>query len=550
VTLDPTVPLTSARLAAKHPLDVRVTGGIVRGVREGGMLAWRGIPYAAPPVGALRFRAPQPALPWEGVRDASRYGNIATQPHRGQFKGVDPRVPAGEDCLTINVLSAVVTGRRKRLGMPVMVNIHGGGYSTGSSQDFSGQGVGFVQSGRVVYVSFNYRLGPLGYLHFDRYATPEHPIESNLGLRDQVAALEWVHDNIRAFGGDPNNVTVFGESAGGNAVTTLMTTPAAAGLFARAIAQSPPSNAVYPRELSDSWAAEFMTLLRAHLSSPPPVPTGIPGRLFAGRGAASAPSDPSMTELSDAELLMTVDVDALMSASLALQLRVPDEYPGTFCLAPVVDGTFLPERPLAAFQAGRAHRVPLIIGTNEREGSAFRGRVEILPSTPGRIRPLFEQSPPASREALWLAYPGLPAPRPAADFAGDSAFWFPSVMVCDYHSRYAPVHAYRFDLAPRLMRLLGFDATHGIEMLTLFDRAATPASRTMTALGGRELFLRAGERMRRHWLRFAFNGVVDEMWPAYTEDARLTLIIDGDDRVESDPRGKRRRAWTAFLPGI
>ena len=549
MTIDPTVPLTSARPTTKHPLDVRVRGGIVRGVREGGVLAWRGIPYAAPPVGPLRFRAPQPVIPWEGVRDASRYGNIATQPHRGQFRGVDPRVPAGEDCLSVNVLSSAVTGRRKRLGLPVMVNIHGGGYSTGSSRDFSGQGVGFVQSGRIVYVSFNYRLGPLGYLHFDRYSTPTHPIESNLGLRDQVAALEWVRDNIRAFGGDPNNVTVFGESAGGNAVTTLMATPAAAGLFARAIAQSPPSNAVYPRALSDTWAAEFMTLLRATLASPTPAPTGRPGRLPVVRAAAGTPSG-SLGELSDAELLLTADVDALMTASLALQMRVPDEYPGTFCLAPVVDGDFLPERPLAAFQAGRAHRVPLIIGTNEREGSAFRGRVEILPSTPGRIRPLFAQSPPASREALWLAYPGIPASRSAADFAGDSAFWFPSVVVCDYHSRFAPVHAYRFDVAPRLMRLLGFDATHGIEMLALFDRATSPASRTMTSLGGRELFLRAGERMRRHWLRFAFNGTVDETWPVYTEDARLTLIIDSVDRVESDPRGNRRRAWRAFLPEI
>ena len=484
------------------------------------------------------------------MRNASRYGNVAAQLHRGQFKGVDPRVPAGEDCLTINVLSAVVTGRRKRLGLPVMVNIHGGGYSTGSSQDFSGQGVSFVSSGRVVYVSFNYRLGPLGYLHFDRYSTPEHPIESNLGLRDQVAALQWVRDNIRAFGGDPNNVTIFGESAGGNAVTTLMATPAAAGLFARAIAQSPPSNAVYSRELTDSWAAEFLDPVAGEDRSTGAGPDHVSGPAVAGRLAASAPATTSSTELSDGELLLAANVDDLLAASLALQMRVPDDYPGTFCLAPVVDGVFLPERPLAAFRAGRAHRVPLIIGTNAREGSAFRGRVEILPSKPGRIRPLLQQGPPTSRPALRDAYPGLPAPRTSADFAGDSAFWFPSVTVCDYHSRFAPVHAYRFDVAPRLMRLLGFDATHGIEMFALFDRAASAASRTMTVLGGREPFLQAGERMRRYWLRFACTGIVDASWPVYTEDARLTLIIDAVDRVESDPRGERRRAWKAFLPDI
>ena len=146
--------------------------------------------------------------------------------------------------------------------LPVMVFIHGGGYSAGSSRDFSGQGEGFVRSGRVVYVSFNYRLGALGYLDFTRYSSGLRPFESNLGLRDQVALLGWVRENIGAFGGDAARVTVFGESAGGNAVTTLMATPSARGLFAGAIAQSPPPDAVYPPELTARWAAEYLAILR------------------------------------------------------------------------------------------------------------------------------------------------------------------------------------------------------------------------------------------------------------------------------------------------
>ena len=146
--------------------------------------------------------------------------------------------------------------------LPVMVFIHGGGYSSGSSRDFSGQGEGFVRSGRVVYVSFNYRLGALGYLDFTRYSSGLRPFESNLGLRDQVALLGWVRENIGAFGGDAARVTVFGESAGGNAVTTLMATPSARGLFAGAIAQSPPPDAVYPPELTARWAAEYIAILR------------------------------------------------------------------------------------------------------------------------------------------------------------------------------------------------------------------------------------------------------------------------------------------------
>ncbi len=142
-----------------------------------------------------------------------------------------------EDCLTLNVI-APITG--SAVPRPVMVYIHGGAYAFGSSREMPDQGEGLVHDGGIVFVNLNYRLGALGYLDFSRYSTPERPVESNLGLRDQLAALEWVRDNIAAFGGDPDNVTLFGESAGGNAVTTMMAVPAARGLFARAIAESSP----------------------------------------------------------------------------------------------------------------------------------------------------------------------------------------------------------------------------------------------------------------------------------------------------------------------
>ena len=263
---------------------------------------------------------------------------------------------SSEDCLTVNVLSPAVP-RRKRLSISVMVFVHGGGYNTGSAQDFPGQGEGFVSSGRVVYVSLNYQLGALRYLDFSRYSTPDRPIENNLGLRDQVAALEWVRANIRSFG-----------------------------------------------------------------------------------------------------------------------------------------GTFLPEHPFDAFRDGRAHRVPLIIGTNDREGAFFRGRANVLPRSPWRIQALFNHAPEDSHDEMRAAYPGLPISRAAADFGGDYAFWYPSIVVAGLHSRFAPVHFYRFDIAPRLMHLLGLglDATHGIEMYALFDQVDSPFARTMTALGGREPFSRAG----------------------------------------------------------
>ncbi|WP_200948617.1 carboxylesterase/lipase family protein [Microbacterium sp. Root61] len=514
-------------------VDVRTAGGIVRGVRERGLLAWRGIPYAAPPVAALRFASPVKPAPWEGIRDARAFGPTAPQSIRNPL--IHPPtvvIAADEDCLTVNV-HAPVDADRAASALPVMVFIHGGGYSGGSSRDFSGQGEGFVRDGRVVYVSFNYRLGALGYIDFSRYSTPGRTFTSNLGLRDQVALLEWVRDNIGAFGGDAANVTVFGASAGGNAVITLMATPSADGLFARAIAQSPPPHAVYPPSLSARWAGEYVAILQDIVET-----------------HARREPDGDVPAQSPHELLATAGVNDLVAACTTLQVRTPDAYPGTFCLAPVIDGEFLPRTPLQAFRDGTVHPVPLIIGTNDREGSIFRGRVDILPRTPSRIAALFAQAPPGSRRRMRAAYPGLSTRRTAADFGGDYGFWFPSTRAADFHSRHAATWMYRFDVAPRLLEVLGLDATHGVEMFALFDRTDLALARFMTAFGGAEEYEAAGERMRAMWLRFAAGGPPDVDWPPYDERERSTLIIDEVDRVEIDPRRGRRHAWTRFLPEL
>ncbi|TFD34830.1 carboxylesterase/lipase family protein [Cryobacterium sp. TMT1-19] len=520
----------SVQPAQAEPLSVRIETGLLHGIRVRGVRQWRGIPYAAAPVDELRFRAPQPVAPWQGERDASSFGPVATQSHRGQFIGAKPTIPQSEDCLNLNV-TAPDEPVDPRMLRPVMVFIHGGAYSVGSSREVPRQGEGLVRRGGIVYVSLNYRLGALGYIDFSRYSTAEHAFESNLGLRDQVAALGWVRRNIRAFGGNPDAVTLFGESAGANAVTTLMTVPAAAGLFQRAIAQSAPPNAVYAPDVTAEWAADFV-------------------RLLARRTGQADPTNSTNTATDAAALLLQADPAHLAEATSDLTRRAPDRYPGTIPLSPVIDGDFLPERPLDAFRDGRAHRIPLIIGTNSREGSLFSGRIDILATTPGRIRAVFANTKKKARTRLRAQYPGIPALRPALDFGGDFSFWYPSVRVGERHSRYAPVRFYRFDAAPRLVRLMGLDATHGLELFPLFDRLDGWFGRGMTALGGRRDFQRIGARMQRWWLSFAASGVPDAAWPLYDEAERLTLVIDAVDRVESDPRGDRRRAWDAFVPHI
>ncbi|MDH6181042.1 para-nitrobenzyl esterase [Microbacteriaceae bacterium SG_E_30_P1] len=507
-------------------MRVEVTGGVVEGAMRRGLRMWRGIPYAAPPIDDLRFRAPAPVVPWTRIRSAAAFGPVAPQDRNGQFAGPPTHVPMSEDCLTINVIAPPSTQQAPR---PVMVFIHGGAYSVGSAREIHGQGEGLVREGGVVFVNMNYRLGALGYLDFSAWSTPERRLDNNLGLRDQLAALEWVRDNIAAFGGDPECVTVFGESAGANAVTTLMAVPRAAGLFQRAIAQSAPANAVYPAEVAAEWARDYLELLSEAVDD----------------------SDTESTSVEDAaSLLMTAPVDAIVAATTRMQRSVPDSRPGTMPLAPVIDGDLVTERPLDVFRAGRQHPVPLIIGTNDREGSLFRGRLDILASNPRRIRAIFSRTKKKARKALKAQYPGLPARRPAADFGGDFAFWYPSVKLAERHSSIGATFMYRFDATTRLLKLTGHDATHGLELFALFERMNGAFGRVLGALGGRRGFIRAGERMREHWIAFARTGRPLESWPRYTKRRRRTLIIGERDRVEEDPRHDKRIAWQAFVPHV
>ncbi|KRC61403.1 carboxylesterase [Agromyces sp. Root81] len=522
--------LVGAGVGAERALVVETETGAVRGVRRHGVRCWRGIPYAASTGGELRFRAPRAAAGWDGVRDAAEFGPVAPQKRKGQFIGAAPGLARSEDCLSVNVIAPDdAIGAVGPAGRPVMVFIHGGAYSVGSSGEYPRQGERLARAHGIVYVSLNYRLGALGWLDFRAYSRPERPIEANLGLRDQVAALEWVRRNIRSFGGDPDRVTLFGESAGANSVTTLLTVPAAEGLFSRAIAQSSPANAVYLPETTARWAGEYVQLLSRVVDD----------------------DDLESESVEDAAaMLCTADAMLLAEATTALTIRTPDEDPGTISLAPVVDGEFLPHRPLDAFRDGLAHRVPLIIGTNDREGSLFEGRISILPTTKPRIRAIFANTRKRSRKAIKRQYPGLPERRPAADFAGDFTFWFPTVKLAERHSRYAPTHMYRFDAAPRMPRLLGLDATHGLELFALFEKFDTLTGAGLTMLGGRRMFRAVGRRMQAHWAGFAASARPLDDWPRYDEVARRTLVFDRGDRVELDPRSEKRLAWQEFVPHV
>lgn len=486
-------------------LEVTLDSGKIRGryipSRTDRLRVWRGIPYAEPPLGLLRFRAPQPVHTWEGTRLSVEFGSPAPQ-RKSNFD---------EDCLFLNIAAPESISEVPR---PVMVFIHGGAYNGGNPSSPMYQGTSLVERGNIVYVSLQYRLGALGYLDFSEFSTTEQVFESNLGLRDQVAALKWIQQNIAAFGGDPSNVTVFGESSGANAVTTLMATPAAEGLFARAIAQSPPAASAYGKVRAERWAHEFLEIAQA------------PGR------------DPGAW-------LRTASVRELVSFGDELVRRGADEEPGTRAFAPVVDGDFLPEHPLDVFAAGKTHPVPLLLGSNLYEGRIFPRFLNILPTDPTRIEKMFSHvSNPVKARAL-AAYPTYPHRFASADLGGDITFWEPMILCAQGHCAVAPTYSYRYDFAPRLLNLVGLGATHATELFAVFGRADT-LTKALTLFGGRRSFDVVTTTMQNHWLHFARHGTPDADWPEYTLAQRETMIFNGASHVENDPLGDRRRAWIGY----
>lgn len=482
-------------------VDIALADGVVRGRRVRDLLSWKAIPYAAPPVGRLRLRAPEPVVPWTGIRDAADFGPAAPQQRRR----------GDENCLTLNVLRPADTGGAAR---PVMVYVHGGAHTAGTAAAPMYSGATLVRRGGVVFVSLGYRLGALGYLDFREFSTPERPFDVNPGLRDQIAALEWVQRNIAAFGGDPDDVTLFGESAGADAVMTLLCTPATRGLFARAIAQSPPPATSNGTELAARWAREFLDI------------AGVPATEAARYLTSTSPA-------------------ALVAVASTLSARAADEVPGVRPFAPVADGDVLPQHPLEAFESGTEHRVPLLLGTNAQEGRIFPRMLDILPTNPARIETMFDGTDPAIVRRVLAAYPGYPGRRAAADLGGDVVFWEPSLRCAHAHARRSDTYMYRYDFAPRLMRVTGLGATHATELFAVFGTRGW-ASRTMTALGGRRGLRAVTDTVQRHWLSFAHTGRPLGDWPRYSVDGRETLIIDEQCRVESDPLRARREAWRGY----
>lgn len=496
-----------------HERTIRTTieSGTIEGFTRDGVHRWRSIPYAQPPVGHLRFRAPQPPEPWPGVRHCHEFAYCAPQQRKYTLVGVGKYQPMSEDCLTLNVVAPEEPADGP---LPVMVFVHGGGYILGSSATPIYDGAALARRG-CVYVAVNYRLGALGCMDLSSLSTPEHPIDGNLFLQDLVLALRWVRDNVAAFGGDPDNVMIFGESAGAHAVATLLAVPQAEGLFARAIAESPASGMVRSPEAAAEFARHFVELLGAR------VPDG-------------------------AAALMSARPADLVNALDSLIARGMKDMPGAFPAGPAFGTEYLPIDPVEAMREGSAHRVPLIVGHNAEEGRLFRRFLPLLPMTQRTIERLLADTDVEMRQRITAAYPDYPSSDACVRLGGDFAFGTAAWQIAEAHAPHAATYMYRYDYAPRSLRWSGFGATHATELLAVFDTYRTGLGAVLTAAGDRRSARKVSNDVQGRWRAFSRTGVPGDGWPVYTAEDRAVLVFDGRPRLEYDPNADRRQAWEGF----
>ncbi len=495
---------------------VEARSGKIEGVETDGCLAFKGIAFAAPPVGDLRFLPPVREAAWSDVRDASAFGADVAQNVMilEQMMGTTSH-PKSEDALFLNVWTPSLDGTR-----PVMVWIHGGAFQFGAGSTPWYDGTRFANDGDVVLVTINYRLGPLGFLYLgDLCDDPALASSGNLGILDQVAALEWVQECISEFGGDPANVTIFGESAGAGSVATLMGTPAArpGALFHKAIAQSGAASWGLTPEHATNQARRVATAL------------GI--------------------DATDVAAWRAVTADALVEASSVLGLETDS---ATLPFAPVHDGVVLPQPPLDAIAGGSAKGVALLTGTNLDEMTLFN----IIDPALGSM----DDAALAQRISEWIrdgadtllaGYRANRADATTGDLwtaiSTDAVFRVPMLRLLDAHAPHGELHAYLFTWpTPAFGGAL--KSCHAVEIPFVFDNLHQPGAAMF--LGDDAPRDTVAAPMHRAWHAFARSGTPTHgaipAWAPYDANRRPTMRIDTTWELLDDPYGVERALWDGW----
>lgn len=489
---------------------VSTLNGQVKGTRIDGVAVWKGIPYANPPLGSLRFRPPQLAEPWEGVYEATKFGPSAIQPPSEIMAYLgDTSTETSEDCLHLNIWSPEADDKRR----PVMVWIHGGAFLNGSGTSASYDGTSFSTAGDVVVVTINYRLGVLGFLHLGDIGGEEYASSGNCGILDQVAALTWIKENIAAFGGDPNNITIFGESAGAMSIGILLANPSAKGLFNKAILQSGASSNVLSVETANRVAGGTLAAL--------------------GLGA------------NDLSKLRDLPTETLLTATKNIP---PMAY------GPVLDGVVIPEHPEEALAKGASEDIPIVIGTNKDEYRLFTFFDPTWKQLDAAgIASRFEKSLPKAWPIISAEYVNKEELNQILfeELMTFDFFTHPAIRLAERQiEQDAPVWMYRFDWETPVLNG-GLKACHALEIPFVWNRIDKPeAANLLGPSPSRDI----ANHMQQAWISFARTGNPNTEgmpnWPNYNEENRSTMIFNIESTVEENPNEKERLIWEKTLTTV
>jgi len=479
-------------MPATRKLVVRTKAGELRGTCENGVVVFRAVPYAAPPVGESRFAPPRAVQAWRGERDATKDGPIAPQ-GRSRLAHVmgDFERPQSEDCLTLNIWTPAADDKKR----PVMVWIHGGAFSSGAGSLPWYSGERFASQGDVVFVAINYRLGALGFLCLAGVSP------GNLGLLDQVAALRFVHDNIAEFGGDPDNVTVIGQSAGAASIAILMTMPQGGGLFRRAIMQSTPFGRM-SRTLEDAQRI---------------------GRRFA-ENLGLKPE-----QAGELKFLPFTRLVAAQGELGRLEKKFADALAPFW---PTIDGSVYPGEVMPALTAGAGSAIDTIIGTTREEMGAFYCIDDEIANADGNaIKGVFAAMFKSGHEPYYQEIRKMRASGSNAallgDLMSDAMFRIGSLRMAEVRADQGhPAYVYQFDWQSPA----GFEACHCIEIPFVFDNFDHWTESPMLKGGDSEQMKGLADAMHRAWIAFAHTGKPDHPrlppWPVYRREDRMTMRFD------------------------
>lgn len=503
--------------------------GEISGIQRENHVEFRGIPYAEQPIGVSRFKAPQPLLPDDEPMAAETFGDACQQEEVSMF-GISQM---SEDCLYLNIWTPDCDNRKR----PVMVWIHGGGYQTGSGAQLIYRGGQLAVHGDVVVVTLNYRLGAFGFLYLNDLIPEHYDVGANNGLLDQIEALKWIRQNIAQFGGDPDQVTLFGESAGAMAIATLLACPAAQGLFKRAILQSGSADQVLTREEANKIAHRFLEVTDINPAKPDKLWQLTPQQIVKAQRDC-----------------MRMSFDRGMYAQQVPQTGMT--------LVPVIDGLTLPQSPLRSLEQGDARHIPLLVAWTRDEWNLFLrmpGAEKIMNNETfknldklGLIKLCEKNLPGMGERAANLYEKILKARNPNASytdmfsaFESDRVFRIPSLRIGELQGRHSQdVFLCQFNWDKGLL-----GACHASDIPLVFGCADNGVGQFLT--GGGDGARRLSDIVQNSWIAFARSGnpATDRVghWPAFNKDTRKVMCFDETTQLQDDPLEQEQELWEGIL---